>query len=67
MKQAAVGAEGRIRELQDEHRDLEARLRVLARRAYLTPDEQRECATIKRQKLFAKDRLEVLARSIKSS
>jgi hypothetical protein len=66
MKQVTASAEGRIRELQDEHRELEARLRVLTKRAYLTPDEQRECSEIKRQKLFAKDRLEALSRSTRS-
>jgi len=66
MKNAPVSAEGRMRELQDEHRNLEARLRTLSRRAYLTPDEQRECSEIKRQKLFAKDQLEALSRAARS-
>jgi hypothetical protein len=64
MKNAT--AEGRMRELQDEHQALEARLRILTRRAYLTPDEQRECTEIKRQKLSAKDRLEALSRMAKA-
>lgn len=66
MKNASLSAEGRMRELQDEHRSLEARLKVLTKRAYLTPDEQRECAEIKRMKLSAKDKLEALARATSS-
>lgn len=63
MKNATVSAEGRMRALQDEHQALEARLRILTRRAYLTPDEQRECTEIKRAKLLAKDQLEALGRA----
>lgn len=51
-----------LRELEEQHRSLEERLRVLTRRAYLTPAEQREASVIKRQKLVAKDRMVALAR-----
>jgi len=57
MKAATVDAVDRIRTLEEEHRLLDQRLRTLARRAYLTPDEQREATEIKRRKLSAKDRI----------
>ncbi len=64
MKVAAVegSAMDRMRELELEHRALDEKLRLLTRRAYLTPDEQREASELKRKKLFAKDRLYALSR-----
>ena len=63
MKEAAMlNADDRMRELESEHRILDARLRVLSKRAFLTPDEQRESAELKRKKLVAKDRLYALSR-----
>jgi hypothetical protein len=50
----------RAQALEAEHRTLDQRLRILSRRAYLTPDEQREAAELKRKKLAAKDRLQAL-------
>jgi hypothetical protein len=65
MKVAAVegSAMDRVRALELEHRALDERLRTLTRRAYLTPDEQREASELKRKKLFAKDRLYALSRT----
>jgi hypothetical protein len=60
MKEGTVTAVDRMRELEAEHRDLDERVRMLSRRAYLTPDEQRETAELKRMKLSAKDRLHAL-------
>jgi hypothetical protein len=57
MKDALNTAADRIRQLEEEHRLLDRQLRTLTRRAYLTPDEQREAAELKRRKLSAKDRL----------
>jgi len=51
-----------MRALQSEHRTLDERLRVLSRRAYLTPSEQREAQEIKRKKLLTKDRIFALSR-----
>ena len=62
MKAVVATAMDRMRALETEHRALDERLRVLSRRAYLTPDEQREASELKRKKLFAKDRLYALAR-----
>lgn len=61
MKEATVTAVERMRELEAEHRHLDERVRTLSRRAYLTPDEQREAAELKRMKLSAKDQLHALA------
>ncbi len=62
MKALEATAMDRLRALETEHRALDERLRILSRRAYLTPDEQREASELKRRKLFAKDRLYALSR-----
>ena len=62
MKAVVATAMDRMRALETEHRALDERLRILTRRAYLTPDEQREASELKRRKLFAKDRLYALSR-----
>jgi hypothetical protein len=51
-----------LHSLQTEHRALDERLRVLSRRAYLTPSEQREAQELKRKKLSAKDRMFALTK-----
>lgn len=53
-------ARERIRELELRHRNLDAAVSRLGRRAYLTPTEQREFIELKKQKLFAKDQLTTL-------
>jgi len=63
MKGVMVSAMDRKRALESEHRALDDRLRVLLRRAFMTPDEQREAAELKRKKLAAKDRLFALSRA----
>lgn len=50
MKAAMQNAVDRIRTLEEEHRLLDQRLRHLVRRAYLTPDEQREATAIRQKK-----------------
>ena len=65
MKAAMQNAVDRIRTLEEEHRLLDQRLRHLVRRAYLTPDEQREATELKRKKLSAKDEIVVLTRQSK--
>lgn len=57
MKQSTGSAVDRVGELEREHQILDERLRILVRRAYLTPSEQQEASELKRRKLFAKDRL----------
>lgn len=52
--------EMRLREAEGRHQKLDARLRELGRRAYLTPAEQREVSEIKKLKLQAKDEMTTL-------
>jgi hypothetical protein len=63
MKGVMVSATDRMHALETEHRTLDERLKVLLRRAFLTPDEQREASELKRKKLVAKDELFALARA----
>ena len=44
------------------HRELDARLSELGRHLYLTPNEQREAAELKKLKLRAKDEIASLRR-----
>lgn len=54
----------RLTVVEARHRELDARLQELGRRAYLTPPEQREVAEIKKQKLRAKDEITALRRDL---
>jgi uncharacterized protein YdcH (DUF465 family) len=47
----------RLTELEARHRQLHAEVHELERRAFLTPEEQRLIAELKKQKLLAKDEL----------
>jgi hypothetical protein len=58
--QERATADNRIRELELRHHTLDRELRVLSRRAYLTPQEQRLARELKKQKLSAKDALYAL-------
>jgi uncharacterized protein YdcH (DUF465 family) len=49
--------EERVQELEDRHRRLHEEVSLLERRAYLTPEEQRQMVQLKKQKLIAKDEL----------
>jgi uncharacterized protein YdcH (DUF465 family) len=46
-----------IRTLEEKHQTLAQQVAQLERRAFLTPQEQFEVATLKKQKLATKDRL----------
>lgn len=50
-------AEERVQELEARHRRLHEEVSLLERRVYLTPEEQRHVAELKKQKLIAKDEL----------
>lgn len=50
-------AEERVQELEERHRRLHEEVSLLERRAFLTPEEQRQMANLKKQKLIAKDEL----------
>ena len=52
-----VLANDRIDSLEAKHRELHDAVTALARRAYLTPEEQRQIADLKKRKLLAKDEL----------
>ena len=56
-------AEERVQELENRHRRLHEAVSLLERRAFLTPEEQRRIASLKKQKLVAKDELYEAKRS----
>jgi uncharacterized protein YdcH (DUF465 family) len=51
---------GEVARLQERHHELERRLAALDRHLSLTPDEQVECARLKKEKLRIKDRMQSL-------
>lgn len=61
MKQAVVHEY--LSNLEARHRDLDAKVMRLARRAHLTPTEQRTVIDLKKEKLRTRDRIETLRRS----
>lgn len=61
---SAPPSEDRLRLAEARHRELDARLRELGRRAYLTPSEQLEATDLKKHKLRAKDEIAILRRSL---
>ena len=52
-----------LTDLEARHRDLDVAVSRLDRRAYLTPNEQRTVVDLKKERLWTKDRIEVLRRS----
>jgi uncharacterized protein YdcH (DUF465 family) len=54
--------EARLDKLQRLHRSLDDEVRRLERRAFLTPDEQRQMSELKKQKLAAKDEIFAIKR-----
>lgn len=52
----------RIRDLEHQHRGLDAQIEAMMRRAYLTPLEQQTARELKKKKLNAKDRIAALKR-----
>jgi uncharacterized protein YdcH (DUF465 family) len=57
MRKSAVGHPDKLEVLLKEHRALDARLSDLQRHAYLSSEEQKEVATLKKMKLAKKDRI----------
>ncbi|HSN97637.1 MAG TPA: DUF465 domain-containing protein [Candidatus Nanopelagicales bacterium] len=57
------GMEDRLGVAEARHRELDIRLKELARRPYLTPAEQLEAAELKKKKLLAKDEIATLRRA----
>jgi uncharacterized protein YdcH (DUF465 family) len=56
-------AKERAQELEVRHRSLSQEVYRLERRAYLTPNEQREMTNLKKQKLATKDELYAIRRN----
>jgi uncharacterized protein YdcH (DUF465 family) len=52
-----------FQKLSEQHRELDARLKILNKKHFLTDDEKLEETTIKKKKLAIKDRMAVLIRS----
>jgi len=52
----------RLSSLEQEHHELKNMVRVLERRAFLTPTEQHHITELKKQKLAAKDQIAALKR-----
>ncbi|MBI3207186.1 MAG: YdcH family protein [Myxococcales bacterium] len=48
--------------LEQQHHELKGMVRVLERRAFLTPTEQHHMTELKKQKLAAKDQIALLKR-----
>jgi uncharacterized protein YdcH (DUF465 family) len=57
-------AQDRLFQLERHHHDLKEAVKRLERRAYLTPSEQVEVSTLKKQKLHAKDLIAALKRDL---
>ncbi len=57
-------SQDRLLQLEREHAELKEAVKMLERRAYLTPNEQIEISTLKKQKLAAKDRIAALRREL---
>ena len=56
--------EARLDKLQRLHRSLDDEVRKLERRAFLTPNEQRQMSELKKQKLAAKDEIFAIKRDV---
>ena len=59
-----TSADERLQTLQQKHRILDDQVRMLERRAFLTPTEQRHVSELKKQKLMTKDELYALKREL---
>lgn len=57
MRKSAIGQFDKLEVLRKEHRALDARLSDLQRRVYLSSEEQKEVARLKKLKLAKKDRI----------
>jgi uncharacterized protein YdcH (DUF465 family) len=54
------------RRLDQQHHEYESRLHILGEKAVLSDDEQFEETTLKKKKLQIKDRMEAIARQVRS-
>jgi uncharacterized protein YdcH (DUF465 family) len=60
MAKATVDPRNTLERLEAQHRSLKEQVAHLERRAFLTPTEQREATTLKKQKLATKDMISQL-------
>jgi hypothetical protein len=56
-----------FRKLEEEHRELEAKLSELDSKHFLSPEEEMEIKSIKKQKLTRKDRMAELIREYRET
>jgi len=63
----AEGAQAEIFRLRKRHAEIEQRLVELDRHLSLTPDEQVERARLKKEKLWSKDRMTILAHHVQAA
>jgi uncharacterized protein len=54
------------RQLDQQHHEYESRLNILTEKVVLSDDEQVEETTLKKKKLQLKDRMEAIARQVRS-
>ena len=62
VKSQLLQQNDQYRQLAEQHTQLDTRLHELSDKQYLSPHEEVEKVTIKKQKLALKDRMEALAR-----
>ncbi len=60
LSQEVDSGDSRLSAAETLHRTLDSRIQELARRAYLTPNEQIEVADLKKQKLKLKDEIQAM-------
>jgi len=62
-RESLLAANEEYRRLQQEHAELESRLKVLSEKSLLTDSEQLEESKLKKLKLAGRDRMEEIARA----
>ena len=62
LKQRLLQSDAQFRQLATQHHDLDEKIHNLATRPYLSQPEQLEEATLKKKKLYLKDRMESILR-----
>jgi uncharacterized protein len=62
LKQRLLQSDDHFRQLATQHHDLDEKIHDLATRPYLSQPEQLEEVTLKKKKLFLKDRMESILR-----
>ncbi|HRI69464.1 MAG TPA: DUF465 domain-containing protein [Polyangium sp.] len=60
LSQEVDSGDSRLSAAETLHRTLDSRIQELARRSYLTPNEQIEVADLKKQKLKLKDEIQAM-------